>query len=100
MSEDNYAGEFSVCQYFDNGMYEYVRRWVGPEEALKAFKHYSTSLAVKMGKVERVIITDGGDSIQVEWELGKGYTYDGVHYAPSPHSSLHPHVFKEEEKGT
>jgi|KBSSwiStaDraftv2_1062776.scaffolds.fasta_scaffold2788185_1 hypothetical protein len=96
MSEDDYQGEFSVCQFFDNGEYEYVRRWVGPEEAVKAFAHYTTSLAVKMGKVERVIITDGGDFTNLEWQAGKGFTYDGVTYQPSPHSSLHPHV-KEDE---
>lgn len=29
-------GEFSVCQFFKDGLHEYVRRFVGAEEAVKA----------------------------------------------------------------
>jgi len=70
-------GEFSVCQFFQNGTYEYVRRWVGPEEAMKAFNHYTESIAVSLGVIDRVIITDGGDCINMEWVKGKGVTYSG-----------------------
>jgi hypothetical protein len=28
--------EFSVCQFFANGDYEYVRRWVSAQEAVQA----------------------------------------------------------------
>jgi hypothetical protein len=94
---DDYRGEFSVCQFFDDGMYEYVRRWVPAEEAVKAFAHYTSSVAAKTGVVERVIITDGGDFTNLEWVNGKGFTYDGVNYQQSPHTSLHPHVKVEEE---
>ena len=84
--------EFSVCQFFANGMYEYVRRYVSALEAVKAFKHYSNSVATKLGVVERVIITDGGDHTNIEWVAGKGYSYDGVHYRSSPHTSAHEDV--------
>lgn len=67
--------EFSVAQFFTDGNYEYVRRFVTIEEAITAFKHYTDSVAVKMGMVSRVIITDGGDLICYEWEYGKGLTY-------------------------
>jgi hypothetical protein len=70
-------GEFSVCQFFENDTYEYVRRWVSLEEAVNAAKHYCTSVAAKIGIVRRVIITDGGDSTNFMWEYGKGITYKG-----------------------
>lgn len=67
--------EFSVCQFFPDGQYEYVRRWVTADEAFKAFQHYCTSVGAKLGTTVRVIITDGGDSTNAEWEFGKGVTF-------------------------
>lgn len=66
---------FSVCQFFENEFYEYTRRYVSAEEAVKAFQHYTTSIAAQMGIVRRVIITDGGDCITMEWQYGKGITF-------------------------
>jgi hypothetical protein len=68
-------GEFNVCQFFENGSYEYTRRYVGAEEAVKAFQHYTTNVSSKLGFVKRVIITDGGDCISMEWQHGKGITF-------------------------
>jgi hypothetical protein len=68
-------GEFSVCQFFSDGSYEYVRRFVSDEEAVLAAIHYSSSVGAKLGTTQRVIITDGGDCINWEWEFGKGITY-------------------------
>ena len=73
------SSEFSVCQFFDNDTHEYVRRYVTAEEAVNAFFHYTNNVAVKMGIVEKVIITDGGDFTVYQWEKGKGITFDGVH---------------------
>ena len=67
--------EYKVCQFFPDGNYEYVREWVSAEEAGKAFQHYTTSVGAKLGTTVRVIITDGGDSINAEWQFGKGITY-------------------------
>ncbi len=66
---------YSVCQFFEDGSYEYVRRNVEPEEAVKAAKHYTSSVAAKLGVTRRVIITDGGDCINFEWQYGKGVTF-------------------------
>lgn len=74
MSEDD-RPEFSVVQFFSNGTYEYVRRFVGAEEAVKAAKHYTESVGARMGMVEKVIITDGGDCTCFQWEHGKGVTF-------------------------
>jgi hypothetical protein len=68
-------GEFHVCQFFEDDTYEYVRRYVGPEEAVKAFQHYTSNIAVKMGIIKKVIITDGGDCIAMEWQKDKGITF-------------------------
>lgn len=68
--------EFSVAQFFTDGTHEYVRRYVTMEEAVKAFKHYAgNNVGAQLGFVERVIITDGGDCINVEWVRGKGITF-------------------------
>jgi hypothetical protein len=68
-------GEYSVCQFFPNGTSEYVRRYVGELNAIEAFAFYTSSIAAKNGFVTRVIITDGGDCINLEWEYGKGITF-------------------------
>jgi hypothetical protein len=60
-SIEDFSGEFSVCQFFEDGSYEYVRRGVGPKEAVEAAHHYTNNVAAKQGIVKRVIITDGGD---------------------------------------
>jgi hypothetical protein len=66
---------YSVCQFFEDESYEYVRRNVSAEESVKAFKHYTTSVGAKLGMTKRVIITDQGDCINMEWQFGKGITY-------------------------
>lgn len=72
------TGEFSVTQFFDDGSYETVRNHVSAEEAMKAARHYTASVAVKIGAVNRVIITDGGDCIAFEWT-----STDGIVFPPS-----------------
>jgi hypothetical protein len=67
--------EFNVVQFFKDGSYEYVRNSVSPEEAVKAFKHYTENVAARIGITERVIITDGGDCIAMEWKRGQGITF-------------------------
>lgn len=66
---------FSVCQFFKDGSYEYVRQNVTAEEAVNAFRHYTNNVATRVGAVNRVIITDTGDCINAEWKAGEGYTF-------------------------
>ena len=70
--------EFSVYQFFIDGSYEAVRRFVVMEEAAKAFTHYATSVGVTLGFVTRVIITDGGDNTVAEWTRHDGVTWPGA----------------------
>ena len=67
--------QFSVCQFFIDGQYEYVRRGVIAKEALAAFAHYTNNVATRMGIVKRVIITDAGDCICMEWKHGEGIVF-------------------------
>lgn len=67
--------EFSVYQFFADGSYERVREFVPAEEAVKAVHHYTHNVASKLGMVERVIITDGGDDCCFEWKRGEGVTF-------------------------
>ncbi len=67
--------EFSVCQFFEDGSYEFVRRFVDAETAVKAAHHYCHSVGAKIGTTRRVIITDGDDCTNFEWQYGKGVTF-------------------------
>ena len=95
MSEDRYEGEFSVYQFLRgfNGeeITERVRTFVSLKEAKEAFAHYTTNVAARSLKItQRVIITDGGDSICLEWVQGKGITFaDAVneHVAKKQHDT-------------
>jgi hypothetical protein len=69
------TNEFSVYQFFKGGGQEKVREFVSGEEAVKAFHHYTNNVASRVGITERVIITDGGDCINMEWIHGKGVTF-------------------------
>ena len=66
---------FSVCQFFEDDSYEWVRNNVAPEEAVKVFQHYTNNVASKIGITKRVIITDSGDCIAMEWQKDKGVVF-------------------------
>ena len=66
---------FSVYQFFINGMNERVREFVPIEEAVAAARHYTSNVAVKMGIIKRVIITDAMDRTVFEWKQGEGVTW-------------------------
>jgi len=59
---------FSVYQFFIDGTHERVRHFVSALEAVKAARHYTDNVATRMGVIERVIITDGGDMTCFEWK--------------------------------
>lgn len=65
----------NVVQFFEDGSYEYVRRNVGAEEAVKTARHYCESVGARVGTTRRVIITDDGDSTNFEWRFGEGIVY-------------------------
>lgn len=75
-------GQYSVCQFFEDGTHEYVRRFVNERVAAKATVHYTTSVAARLGMTNRVIITDGGDCIVFEWIFGKGIVFPTKDDAP------------------
>jgi hypothetical protein len=66
---------FSVYQFLADGSHEQVRELVPAEEAVKAAHHYTHNVAARLGMVERVIITDGGDDTCFEWKRGEGVTF-------------------------
>lgn len=66
---------FSVCQFFADGSSEYVRRYVTAAEAMKAFVFYTRNVASKIGMTKRVIVTDNGDCVNLEWKFGEGVVY-------------------------
>lgn len=67
--------KFNVVQFFEDGTSEYVRRAVPGPEAVDAARHYTRSVAARLGMVNRVIITDMMDLTCFEWIRGKGVTH-------------------------
>lgn len=66
------SGEFSVAQFYDDGHYEYLHRWISAGQAVYAAREYTRRIT---DDVARVIITDGGDNTVFEWKRGKGITF-------------------------
>jgi hypothetical protein len=69
------SNEFSVYQFLQGEIYEKVREFVSPEEAMKAAIHYTTNVAARLGITEKVMITDGGDCCVWEWKKGEGVVW-------------------------
>ncbi len=67
--------KFSVCQFLEDGSYEYVRRDILVEEALEVAKSYCNNVSAKLGLTKRVIITDSGDCTVFEWKSGEGVVF-------------------------
>lgn len=67
--------EFSVYQWFMDGQYESVRRFVDVQDAVRVATALSNSVGGRIGTTVRVIITDGGDCIAWEWQFGKGLIF-------------------------
>lgn len=70
-----HTGEFNVFQFFADGSYEKVMENVSADDAGIAFVNCSTSVGAKIGTTKRVIVTDGGDCTNAEWEFGKGIVF-------------------------
>lgn len=68
-------GEFSVYQFFPNGQYEEVLRFVDAETAVRVAHGLTTSLGGRFGTTQRVIITDGEDFTTFDWQYGKGVVF-------------------------
>jgi hypothetical protein len=69
------SGEFSVYQFFKNDDYEEVLRGVDPKTAVESAHSLVNSIGGTLGTTQRVIITDGGDSIAFEWKHGEGIVF-------------------------
>lgn len=69
--------EYNVVQWFENGVYEYVRRNVTAEQAFEAARHYCTCVGAKLGTTVRVIIEDDGGNAAFEWTREQGIIFYG-----------------------
>jgi len=69
------AGDFDVYQFFIGDTWEKVREGVDAEEAVRAARHYTSSVGARFGTTKRVIITDGDDCCCFEWKHGEGITF-------------------------
>lgn len=68
-------GEFSVARFYNNGGYDYVRRWIDVKEALEHALSLIASNTARSGMLTRIIITDGGDCTTWEWRHNEGVVF-------------------------
>jgi len=70
------SGEFSVYQFFaDDCGTERVLSFVDAPTAVDRAMALSQSVGGRLGTTQRVIVTDGGDSIVWEWQFGRGVVF-------------------------
>jgi hypothetical protein len=69
------SDEWSVWIFFPDGGHVAEAQWIGPEAAVKLAYELTRRPAARVGIIERVIITDGGDFTCFEWQFGKGVTF-------------------------
>jgi hypothetical protein len=62
---------FSVCRFFPDDSYEFVRRFVNIDEAVEAFSSC-------VGGCTRVVVTDSNNRVNLEWTFGAGIRRAGV----------------------
>lgn len=67
--------QFSVYQFFPDGISECIVRFTDVKTALHTAYHYTHNVSAFAGITQRVIITDGGDCIVFEWTFGEGITF-------------------------
>jgi hypothetical protein len=67
--------EFSVWWDDPEGFHHAERRFVSAHEAVECAKSLTQRPAAMLGVIRRVIITDGGDFINFEWQYGRGITF-------------------------
>jgi len=68
-------GEYSVTQFFPDDQYEITFQFVDAETAVRGAVALTRSVGGQLGTTQRVIITDGGDSICWEWLHGTGVVF-------------------------
>jgi hypothetical protein len=67
--------EFSVWVFLPDETYFAEARWIGAEASVKLARELTLRPAAKVGLINRVLITDGGDFSVFEWVYGKGVTF-------------------------
>lgn len=80
--------EFSVAEWYPDGTYTYVARWIDAESAMQTAKRV-IERANEQFPIVRVIVTDGGDSTVFDWREGLGIVWpargpDGKFVADGP----------------
>lgn len=78
------APEYSVQRQFASGIIEVVCKNVEAEAAAQEFWRCTKNYSARSGLVHRVTITNRRGRIDLAWEHGRGYTYDGENYRQEP----------------
>jgi hypothetical protein len=68
-------GEFSVVEFYDDGVHSYVERDLPAKQAVELARYCVVGASDENSIVKRIIITDGGDYTVFQWERGTGITF-------------------------
>ena len=67
---------FNVVLFFpDGGPGHFEKSNVTVDEAMETAMDFARRPAARIGMIERIIITDSGNSVCLEWQFGKGVTF-------------------------
>jgi len=72
-TEDGYP--FSVYVFFPDDSWQKEGEGLDVVGAMRLVSQLSHSVGARMGMVQRIIITDSGDSTCLEWKPGLGITF-------------------------
>lgn len=69
--------EYRVVRKFADGHNDIVGEDMPAIEAAQEFWRCCNNVSALSGIVDAVALLDGGDRINLAWEKGRGYSYDG-----------------------
>lgn len=75
LSKSETQGEFSVFWWDQSGSYYPEKRFVSAKEAVDTAASLVSRPAALIGAIQKVMITDGGDCCNFEWQFGKGVVF-------------------------
>ena len=78
------ASEYSVRRIFADGKIELVCHDVSAVAAAQEFWRCTKNVSAMSGVVQAVAIVNGRDHVDLAWEHGRGYTYDGENFHENP----------------
>lgn len=76
--------EYSVHRQFTDGYIDIVCQDVNGLQAAQEFWRCTKNISAYCGLVEQVALVNGNNKVDIGWQQGRGYTYDGKTFYEHP----------------